>query len=81
MDFTTFHLKSYPSISSFNLYLSNSGRTILITGGATGVGFAISNSFAESDAKRVIILGRRLEKLEEARTLLSQVLTPRTQNS
>ncbi len=43
-----------------------SGNTILITGGATGIGFALAEAFIKSDNK-VIICGRRKEKLEESR--------------
>jgi uncharacterized oxidoreductase len=41
------------------------GNTILITGGATGIGFAIAESFAKL-GNTVIICGRRQEKLDEA---------------
>ncbi len=40
------------------------GKIALITGGGTGVGQAIAQSFAEAGAQ-VIITGRRQEKLEE----------------
>jgi uncharacterized oxidoreductase len=42
-----------------------SGNTILITGGATGIGYAIAESFLEA-GNEVIICGRREEKLLEA---------------
>jgi len=42
-----------------------SGNTILITGGATGIGYAIAESFLES-GNEVIICGRREERLLEA---------------
>jgi uncharacterized oxidoreductase len=43
-----------------------SGNTILITGGATGIGLALAQDFLERN-NRVIICGRRQEKLDEAR--------------
>ncbi len=43
-----------------------SGNTILITGGATGIGLAMAGVFIER-GNRVIICGRRQEKLDEAR--------------
>jgi len=42
-----------------------SGNTILITGGATGVGYALAESFLEA-GNEVIICGRRERKLLEA---------------
>ncbi len=41
------------------------GETALITGGGTGLGFAIAQCFVEMDA-RVVIVGRRREVLERA---------------
>ncbi len=43
-----------------------SGNTILITGGATGIGFALAKQFAQR-GNTVIICGRRSEKLEAAK--------------
>ena len=42
-----------------------SGNTILITGGATGIGYAIAESFLEA-GNEIIICGRREERLLEA---------------
>lgn len=42
-----------------------SGNTVLITGGATGIGYAIAEYFLEA-GNEVIICGRRKEKLLEA---------------
>jgi uncharacterized oxidoreductase len=42
-----------------------SGNTVLITGGATGIGYAMAESFLEA-GNEVIICGRRKEKLLEA---------------
>lgn len=42
-----------------------SGNTVLITGGATGIGLALAEAFL-SQANEVIICGRREEKLLEA---------------
>jgi NAD(P)-dependent dehydrogenase (short-subunit alcohol dehydrogenase family) len=41
------------------------GRTVVVTGGGTGIGAAIARTLAEAGA-RVAISGRRLEPLEEA---------------
>ena len=45
--------------------ISLEGKTALITGGGTGIGFAIAEEMADAGAS-VIIVGRREEKLKEA---------------
>ncbi|KAB8316464.1 SDR family NAD(P)-dependent oxidoreductase [Tolypothrix campylonemoides VB511288] len=45
------------------------GNTILITGGATGIGLALAEAFLR-EGNRVIICGRREKKLQEAKTKL-----------
>jgi len=47
--------------------MKTSGNTILITGGATGIGFALAKAFLKDNT--VIICGRRKEKLAEAEKL------------
>ena len=43
-----------------------SGNTVLITGGATGIGYALAEAFLRED-NEVIICGRRKSKLHEAK--------------
>ena len=50
------------------------GNTILITGGATGIGFALAEAFLKAGSK-VIICGRRQAKLDEAKTRLPALET------
>jgi uncharacterized oxidoreductase len=52
--------------------MKTSGNTILITGGATGIGFALAEAFVKKGNK-VLICGRRKAKLEEAREKLPQI--------
>jgi len=49
-------------------------NTILITGGATGVGFSLAEEFTKA-GNEVIICGRREEKLKEAKDKLPQIHT------
>lgn len=48
-------------------------NTILITGGATGIGFKLAKEFV-THGNTVIICGRRKEKLNEAKRLLPQAI-------
>lgn len=48
-------------------------KTILITGGATGIGFGFAQDLIEQ-GNRVIITGRRLDKLQEAQNALPGLL-------
>ena len=50
------------------------GNTILITGGATGIGFALAKQFAEK-GNQVIICGRREHKLQEAKEKIPSLHT------
>lgn len=42
-----------------------SGKVVVITGAATGIGFALAKQFAERGA-RIVLAGRRLDRLKEA---------------
>jgi uncharacterized oxidoreductase len=51
-----------------------SGNTILITGGASGIGLALTERFLNADNK-VIIVGRREEKLREVKDKFPNLYT------
>ena len=52
--------------------MRTNGNTILITGGATGIGFALAQALV-SAGNKVLICGRRRAKLEEAQQKLPQI--------
>ncbi|CAN9196140.1 unnamed protein product [Alternaria alternata] len=62
----TVHHAVYPAIDPASPRLSASGKTVVISGGAGGIGFAIAQGFAIAGAARVIIIARRQEALDEA---------------
>lgn len=68
------HRTSYPSIDPARPELSQAGRTVLITGGGTGIGLSIGKSFAQAGAKRVIIVGRRANVLANAAKEIEEVV-------
>ncbi len=49
-------------------------NTVLITGGATGIGFALAEAFVK-EGNEVIICGRRELKLREAKSKLPKIHT------
>jgi NAD(P)-dependent dehydrogenase (short-subunit alcohol dehydrogenase family) len=61
-----YHHSPYPAISPENPSNDQKGRTVAITGGATGIGYATAKAFVQANASKVIILGRQLEKLQNA---------------
>ncbi|KAI1372380.1 NAD(P)-binding protein [Hypoxylon crocopeplum] len=68
----TIHDDTYPAISPSRPELSQAGRTVLITGGSTGVGYAIARGFAQASASKIIISGRRDGILSKAVEKLSR---------
>ncbi|KAJ5245798.1 hypothetical protein N7468_000781 [Penicillium chermesinum] len=54
----TTHKGPYDAISAAHADLSQVGRTVLITGGSKGIGFAIARAFAIAGVTRVILVAR-----------------------
>jgi uncharacterized oxidoreductase len=52
--------------------MKTEGNTILITGGATGIGFSLAEALVNAGNK-VIVCGRRESKLKEAMEMLPQI--------
>ena len=71
----TTHRASYPSLSPLRPELNQSGKTVLVTGGSAGIGFAIAKAFAEASASKVILTGRRSDVLQQAASRLSSLFT------
>ena len=62
----SYHSRSYDRISKHHKF-EGRGKTILITGGATGVGYSISKAFAAAGVARVAIVSRSSGPQEKAK--------------
>ncbi|KXJ85730.1 putative short-chain dehydrogenase [Microdochium bolleyi] len=66
------HMEPYPSISPTRPELSAAGKTVVVTGGATGIGLSITRAFAAAGCTRIAILARREEKLLAAKAQIEK---------
>ncbi|KAG4423647.1 hypothetical protein IFR04_003192 [Cadophora malorum] len=66
----TYHTKPTPAIDPTQPRLSAKGKSIIITGGGTGIGKQIALSFALAGASNIGILGRRDDVLIAAQKLI-----------
>lgn len=64
---TTWHENVYPAISPTRPENSAKGKSVVITGGGTGIGAETARSFAQAGAARIALLGRREQPLLETR--------------
>lgn len=62
----THHRNPYPAIDPSTPANSQAGRTVLLTGASTGIGFEIARAFAIASAAQVIILSRSQDQLATA---------------
>lgn len=68
----TWHSTSYPSIAPTKPSLSAKGKTVLITGGGTGIGAETARSFAVAGASRIALLGRRIQPLLDTKAAIER---------
>lgn len=73
----TWHSEPYAAIDPKKPELNANGKFVVVTGGATGIGKAIAEAFAQAGAKTIAILARRLENLQKTAAELSK-LAPNT---
>lgn len=68
----TWHDTTYPSLSPSRPELSVKGKTVLITGGGTGIGAETARHFTEAGASRIALLGRREQPLVDTKASIEQ---------
>ena len=61
-----YHKESYDVISPSNPANSQSGRSILITGGSSGIGLATAKAFMAASALKIVIVARQEANLSKA---------------
>ncbi|EXJ89797.1 hypothetical protein A1O3_02864 [Capronia epimyces CBS 606.96] len=71
----TWHNTTYPSLSPTRPELSAKGKTVIITGGGTGIGAETARYFAQAGASRIGLLGRREQPLLDTKASIEQKFT------
>lgn len=68
----TWHDDTYPSLSPTRPELSAKGKTVVVTGGGTGIGAETARTFASAGAARIALLGRREAPLLETKASIER---------
>jgi len=68
----TWHTEKYQSIDPTRPELSARGKTVVVTGGGTGIGAETARYFAEAGASRIALLGRREQPLLDTKASIEQ---------
>lgn len=66
------HNAPYAAIDPSQHALSHAGKTVVISGGGSGIGQAIAIAYGISGAAHIVITGRREANLQETRELISR---------
>jgi len=67
------HTEAYQSISPSRPELSARGKTLVVTGGGTGIGSETARHFAEAGVSRIALLGRREQPLLNTKASIENV--------
>ncbi|OQV01508.1 hypothetical protein CLAIMM_06855 [Cladophialophora immunda] len=74
----TWHHSPYAAIDPLDPSLSAHGKTVFITGGATGIGKATAVAFAQAGARAIVITGRTQFTLDGAKTEIEEAAKTRS---
>lgn len=66
----TYHAETYDRISPSKTSFEAKDKSVFITGGATGIGFSIAQSFAEAGVAKIVIVSRSPVPQAEAKKQL-----------
>ncbi|KAK3328223.1 hypothetical protein B0T19DRAFT_461636 [Cercophora scortea] len=69
---TPYHKKAYPAIDPTRPELSSKGKSVLITGGGSGIGAEVAIAFAKSGAAHIGLVGRRANRLEQVKVSIEK---------
>ncbi|PVI01574.1 NAD(P)-binding protein [Periconia macrospinosa] len=68
---STWHNDTYAAIDPTKPDLSQTGKTIIITGAGSGIGRQTALSFAKANASHIVLIGRTESTLSETATLIT----------
>jgi len=71
---STWHSDTYPAISPTRPELSAKHKTVVVTGGGTGIGAETARRFAQAGASQIAILGRREQRLLDTKASIEREL-------
>jgi NAD(P)-dependent dehydrogenase (short-subunit alcohol dehydrogenase family) len=63
---------TYPTLSPTRPELSAKGKTVIVTGGGTGIGAETARYFAEAGASRIGLIGRREQPLLDTKASIAE---------
>lgn len=69
---STWHSNTYPSLSPSRPELSAKGKTVIVTGGGSGIGAETARYFAQAGASRIALLGRREQPLLDTKASIER---------
>lgn len=67
-----YHSNTYQTLSPSRPELSAKGKSVLVTGGGSGIGAETARSFAEAGAARIALLGRREQPLLDTKASIER---------
>lgn len=76
---STWHASTYATISPTRPELSLHGKSVVITGGGSGIGAAITEAFARAGVSKLALLGRRPDVLDCTAAKIKSIAKPGTQ--